>query len=119
MAVTDWRAWTAQNGGSQPGQTSPFPFPGVNPITDLISGANSYPTYADTPTTINAVDPFYVGTVGTGAGWINKMSEYWYDSAGAAHSWPAGSPAHPPVSTGASVPAGPIMRPAIAGLTTP
>lgn len=58
MAVTDWRAWTAQNGGSQPGQTSPFPFPGVAPITDVVNGPTSLPPYPNSPTAVNAVDPF-------------------------------------------------------------
>lgn len=43
--LTDWRAWTAQNGGSQPSQTSPFMFPGVNPITDLVDPRAAYPPY--------------------------------------------------------------------------
>jgi hypothetical protein len=92
------------------------PFPGVNPITDLINPVTSYPPYPSLASpgnfvTINAVDPFYVGTAPTGGGWVAKMGDYWYDWAGASHTWPAGSP-------GASVPAGPIMRPAIAGLTS-
>lgn len=117
MTVTDWRAWTSQNGGSQPGQSSPFPFPGVGPIPYPDAGqptpATSVPPYSATPVTINAIDPFYVpvGTTTNGGGWVAKMGDYWYDWAGTIHTWPAGSP-------GSAVPAGPIMRPAIPGLTS-
>jgi hypothetical protein len=65
MAVTDWRAWTAQLGGSQPGQTSPFPFPGVGPIPDTVNGSTSIPTYPNVPVTVNAVDPF--------GGWTSQI----------------------------------------------
>lgn len=58
--VADWRSWTNQSGGTLPGASPAFPqvFPGVSPITDVIKGVSSIPTYADTPVTINAVDPF-------------------------------------------------------------
>jgi hypothetical protein len=66
MGVVDWRAWTDQSGGTLP--TAPNPpgtpwlnnqiFPGVNPITDLISGTTSIPTYPNVPTYVPAVDPF-------------------------------------------------------------
>jgi len=102
MGVADWRAWTAQNsagtgGGTMP--TAPNPpgtpyltgvvFPGVGPITDLINGATSIPTYPNTPTTVNAVDPF--------GGWMTQK-ELVTNSAGAQV---------------------PTMRPAIPGLTSP
>jgi hypothetical protein len=114
MGVADWRAWTAQNsagtgGGTMP--TAPNPpgtpyvtgvvFPGVNPIgvgvtpgppgtqIGLIDGAQSFPTYANTPITINAVDPF--------AGWVDQK-EFAANSGGAQT---------------------PTMRPAIPGLTSP
>src|SRR5262252_5529744 len=135
MGVVDWRAWIAQSGGTLP--TAPNPpgtpwqnnqlFPGVGPIgvgvtpgppgsqIGLIDGAQSFPTYANTPTTINAQDPFYVptppvGTIGTnGAGWVCQMERMIVPAPGTAGTqtvaaWPAGVP-------GASVPAGPIMRP--------
>jgi hypothetical protein len=132
MGVVDWRAWTDQNGGQMP--TAPNPpgtpyvtnsvFPGVGPIpfpdAGQPTGVNSIPPYpsltypnaANAPQTVNAIDPFYVGTYPNGGGWVNKMSEVWYDWSGAMHTWPAGSP-------GSTVPAGPIMRPAIPGLTSP
>lgn len=120
MGVVDWRAWVAQNGGSMPTAPNPpgtpfvanSPFPGIGPIPDKITGASSIPTYADVPVTINAVDPFYVGTYPNGGGWVAKMGDYWYTGVGTATAtWPAGSP-------GSTVPAGPIMRPAIPGLTS-
>lgn len=121
MAVTDWRSWTSQSGGTMPpgvppaAGTFPVVFPGVGPIPDLISGASSVPVYQDTPTTIKPVDPFYVGTVGTGGGWVAPMERYVVPSpfttgTATVPAWPAGSP-------GASVPVGPIQRPAVAGLT--
>jgi hypothetical protein len=123
MGVVDWRAWVAQNGGQMP--TAPNPpgtpyltdqlFPGVGPIPDLINGPTSIPPYPNTPTTVNALDPFYVPSISAypnGGGWVAKMGDYWYTWAGATESWPAGSP-------GSAVPAGPIMRPAIPGLTSP
>ena len=79
MPVTDWRSWTNQSGGTMPPGTPPaagtFPvvFPGVNPITDLISGSTSVPTYPDVPTTVRPLDPWYVGTSPNGAGWTNNM----------------------------------------------
>jgi hypothetical protein len=85
-------------------------FPGVNPIPDLISGATSIPTYPNTPTTVNAVDPFYVGTYATGGGWVNLMERY-TPGTPSTPTWPAGSP-------GASVPAGPIPRPVVPGVTS-
>jgi hypothetical protein len=125
MGVVDWRAWTAQNGGTLP--TAPNPpgtpaipnsiFPGIGPIPDLINPATSFPPYPGLASpgnfvTINAIDPFYVGTYPTGAGWVAKMGDYWYTGVGVTQAtWPAGSP-------GATVPAGPIMRPAIPGLTS-
>jgi hypothetical protein len=68
--TTDWRSWAAQQGGMVPTGvgTPPFPpatvdpriantvFPGINPITDKILGANSTPIYADVPTTIKPPD---------------------------------------------------------------
>jgi len=124
MGVVDWRAWTDQNGGTLP--TAPNPpgtpwipntmFPGVGPIPDLISGVTSVPPYANTPTTINAIDPFYVGTYATGGGWVVPMERFIVPSPGTAGTqtvaaWPAGSP-------GASVPAGAIMRPVVPGVTS-
>ena len=118
MGVVDWRAWTAQNGGTLP--TAPNPpgtpwqnnqvFPGVGPITDLISGATSIPNYPNVPTYVPAVDPYYVGTYATGGGWVNIMERYTPGSP-STPTWPAGSP-------GASVPAGPIMRPVVPGVTS-
>lgn len=64
MAVTDWRSWTDQSGGTMPpgvppaAGTFPVPFPGVLPITDLVSGSTSIPTYPNTPTYVAAVDPW-------------------------------------------------------------
>jgi hypothetical protein len=66
MGVVDWRAWTDQSGGTlptapNPPGTPPIPntmFPGVGPISDLISGATSIPTYPNVPTYVPAVDPF-------------------------------------------------------------
>lgn len=124
MGVADWRAWTAQNGGTLP--TAPNPpgtpwlapqvFPGVNPISDLISGVNSIPNYPDVPTYVPAVDPFYVGSYPTGGGWVAPMERFIVPSPGTAGTqtvaaWPAGSPK-------ASVPAGPIIRPVVAGITS-
>ena len=84
MGVVDWRAWTNQNGGQMP--TAPNPpgtpyvtstvFPGVGPIgigatpgppgkSDLIDGAQSFPTYANVPTYVKPVDPF--------GGWVNQQ----------------------------------------------
>lgn len=84
MGVVDWRAWTAQGGGSLP--TAPNPpgtpyvgntvFPGVGPIgvgatpgapgrADLIDGAQSFPIYANVPTYVKPVDPF--------AGWNSQQ----------------------------------------------
>ena len=108
MGVVDWRAWTNQGGGSLP--TAPNPpgtpyvtntvFPGVGPIgigatpgppgsSDIIDGQQSYPKYANVPTTINAVDPF--------TGWTDQK-ELVTNSAGTQT---------------------PTMRPAIPGLTSP
>jgi hypothetical protein len=74
MGVVDWRAWTDQNGGTLP--TAPNPpgtpwientmFPGVQPISDLINGSTSIPPYANTPVTVNAVDPF--------GGWTSQQA---------------------------------------------
>jgi len=64
-------------------------FPGVGPITDLINGATSIPTYPNTPVTVNAVDPF--------GGWVDQQELT--TNSGGAHT--------------------PVMRPAIAGLTSP
>lgn len=110
MGVVDWRAWVAQSGGTMP--TAPNPpgtpwqhnqvFPGVGPIPDLISGTTSIPPYPNTPTTINAVDPFYVGTYPNGGGWVSPME---------LTTWPAGSPK-------ATVPKGPNMRPVVPGVTS-
>ena len=72
MGVADWRAWTNQNGGTLPTAPNPpgtpwqtnMPFgsdathPGIQPITDLINGASSFPVYPNTPTYVPAVDPF-------------------------------------------------------------
>jgi hypothetical protein len=66
MAVTDWRAWVAQQGGLQPPQTPPTMFPGVLPITDFVQGTTSvpvtpsiaFPNNTNTPTTVPAVDPW-------------------------------------------------------------
>lgn len=44
-ALTDWRAWVAQQGGNQPGQTPPFMFPGILPITDLLDPRAAVPPY--------------------------------------------------------------------------
>jgi len=33
-------------------------FPGVNPISDLINGPTSIPSYPNVPTYVPAVDPF-------------------------------------------------------------
>ena len=84
MGVVDWRAWTAQNGGSLP--TAPNPpgtpyvpntvFPGVGPIGvgaplappgkgDLIDGAQSFPVYANVPTYVKPVDPY--------GGWVSQL----------------------------------------------
>jgi hypothetical protein len=104
MAVIDWRAWIAQQGGSTPpsavpaGLTGAYPtnqlFPGILPITDQVLGSNSIPTYPNSPVTINAIDPFYVGTYPTGYGWTSQRE-------------------------GTNV-AGPFTpRPAIPGLTSP
>lgn len=97
MGVADWRAWTAQGGGSLP--TAPNPpgtpyvgntvFPGVGPITDLINGPTSIPSYPNTPTAINAVDPW--------AGWTDQQELV--ANSGGAHT--------------------PVMRPPIAGITSP
>ena len=107
MAVADWRAWTAQNGGTSVTSVGPppvyatnSPFPGVGPIgigatpgppgsSDIIDGQQSYPKYANVPTTINAVDPF--------TGWTDQK-ELVTNSAGTQT---------------------PTMRPAIPGLTSP
>jgi len=109
MGVIDWRAWTNQNGGTLPtGLPNPpytpnagnTPFPGVGPIgigatpgppgkSDIIDGAQSFPTYANVPTYIKPVDPF--------GGWANQK-ELVANSAGAQV---------------------PTMRPAIPGLTSP
>jgi hypothetical protein len=84
MGVADWRAWVAQDstatfGGHLP--TAPNPpgtpqipavFPGVLAITDQILGSASIPTYPNSPVTINALDPFYVGTFPTGYGWTSQ-----------------------------------------------
>lgn len=127
MPVLDWRAWGAQNGGVMPNPawtvgSAPWgepwqantPFPGVLPITDKILGANSYPVYADTPVTVNAIDPFYVSATGVagfpnGAGWVAPMER---------PGWPAGAApiGRPPANS--TVPAGPIMRPVVAGLSS-
>jgi hypothetical protein len=102
MGVADWRAWTAQGGGSMP--TAPNPpgtpyvpnsvFPGVGPITDLINMTTSIPPYPGLASpgnwvTVNAVDPF--------GGWDNQD-------------------AFVANSAGAQVP---VMRPSIPGLTAP
>jgi len=92
-------------------------FPGVNPITDLISGSTSVPTYPDVPTTVRPLDPWYVGTSPNGAGWTNNMERVFSDWAGVLKTWPAGSPPSGG-GTGASVPAGPTMRPVVAGITS-
>lgn len=108
MGVADWRAWVAQDstvtfGGHLP--TAPNPpgtpavpalFPGVQPINDLISGSTSIPNYANVPTTINALDPFYVGTYPTGYGWTDQH-ELVANSGGAQT---------------------PVMRPVVAGITS-
>jgi hypothetical protein len=99
-------------------------FPGVLPIGDLISGVTSvpqtpslaHPDPLNTPATVNAVDPFYVGTYATGGGWVNNMERYIVPAPGTSGTqtvacWPAGSP-------GASVPAGPIIRPVVPGVTS-
>jgi hypothetical protein len=124
MGVVDWRSWTAQSGGTLP--TAPNPpgipaipnsmFPGVGPITDLINGATSIPNYPNVPTYVPAVDPFYVGTYPTGGGWVAPMERYIVPSPGTpgtptVPAWPAGSP-------GATVPAGPIQRPVVPGVTS-
>lgn len=97
MGVADWRAWTNQGGGTMP--TAPNPpgtpyvgnsvFPGVGPISDLISGTTSVPTYPNVPITVNAVDPF--------GGWTDQKA----------------------LNTNSGGAQTPVMRPAIAGLTTP
>lgn len=135
MGVADWRAWTDQSGGTLP--TAPNPpgtpwqinqmFPGINPIgvgatpgppgsSDLIDGQQSFPKYANAPVTINAVDPFYVGSYPTGGGWVAQMERFIVPSPGTAGTqtvaaWPAGVP-------GASVPAGALMRPVVPGITS-
>jgi hypothetical protein len=106
MGVADWRAWTAQGGGTM--VTAPNPpgtpyipnslFPGVGPIIgtpaapgkgDLIDGTLSIPPYPNVPVTVNAVDPF--------GGWTDQKAFVLN-------------------STGAQVP---VMRPSIPGLTAP
>lgn len=102
MGVADWRAWTAQGGGSMP--TAPNPpgtpyvpnsvFPGVGPITDLINMTTSIPPYPGLASpgnwvTINAVDPF--------GGWTDQKA-FVLNSAGAQV---------------------PVMRPSVPGLTAP
>ena len=102
MGVADWRAWTAQGGGTMP--TAPNPpgtpyqtnqtFPGVGPIPDLINMTTSIPPYPSLSSpgnwvTVNAVDPF--------SGWMSQK-ELVSNSAGAQT---------------------PTMRPAIPGLTSP
>lgn len=129
MGVVDWRAWTDQNGGTLP--TAPNPpgtpwqndvmFPGVGPIPDLINGATSVPTYPNTPTTVNAIDPWYVGTYPTGGGWNDVMERFIVPSPGTpgtqtVAAWPAGSAGNP--GNGASGPAGAIMRPVVPGVTS-
>ena len=134
MGVVDWRAWTDQNGGQLP--TAPNPpgtpfvtnqvFPGVLPIGvgaplaapgkgDLIDGTQSFPAYQNTPTTINAIDPYYVGTYPTGGGWMAQMHLTTYAGGVAYGAIPGG--VNP--GAGAGVPAGPIMRPPVLGITTP
>jgi hypothetical protein len=102
MGVADWRAWTAQGGGSMP--TAPNPpgtpyvpnslFPGVLAIPDLINMTTSIPPYPGLSSpgnwvTINAVDPF--------GGWTDQK-------------------AFVANSAGAQVP---TMRPSVPGLTSP
>lgn len=102
MGVADWRAWTAQGGGTMVTAPNPpgtpyipsTPFPGVGPISDLINPVTSYPPYPSLASpgnfvTVNAVDPF--------GGWTDQK-------------------AFVANSGGAQVP---VMRPAVPGLTTP
>jgi len=102
MGVADWRAWTAQGGGSMPTAPNPpgtpyvtnSPFPGVGPIPDLINMATSIPPYPSLSSpgnwvTVNAVDPF--------GGWTDQK-------------------AFVSNSAGAQVP---TMRPSVPGLTSP
>ena len=66
MAVTDWRAWIAQQGGAQPGQSSPFMFPGIGPLSDVVNGTTSFPVTpsiafpnnTNTPTLVKPADPY-------------------------------------------------------------
>ena len=114
MGVVDWRAWTNQNGGQMPTAPNPpgtpyvtnSPFPGVGPIgigatpgppgtqVGLIDGAQSFPAYANVPTTIKPTDPF--------SGWTDQQ-EFFFNRA-----YPPPTGVHPPT-----------MRPAIPGLTSP
>jgi hypothetical protein len=126
MGVVDWRAWVAQSGGTLP--TAPNPpgtpwqngqmFPGIGPIgvgaipgppgkSDLIDGAQSFPTYSNTPVTIKPIDPFYVGTYPNGGGWQAQMERSTH---------PAGAANNP--GNGPTVPAGPVIRPVVAGITS-
>ena len=102
MGVADWRAWTAQGGGSMPTSSNPpgtpyvtnSPFPGVGPIPDLINMATSIPPYPSHSSpgnwvTVNAVDPF--------GGWTDQKA-FNTNSAGAQT---------------------PVMRPSVPGLTSP
>jgi len=89
MGVVDWRAWTSQSGGTMP--TAPNPpgtprttnqiFPGIGPIgvgatpgppgsSDLIDGGQSFPTYANVPTTVRPQDPFTLTVGGPGTAYI-------------------------------------------------
>ena len=130
MGVVDWRAWTDQNGGTLPTAPNPpgtpwqnnMPFPGVNPISDLISGSSSVPTYPNTPTTINAVDPFYIGTYAlpvspTGAGWVSPMDRMIVPSpfTPGTQTVAAWTTASPGGNAGITAP---IMRPVVAGITS-
>jgi len=106
MAVTDWRAWVAQEGGRLAG-VAPVMFPGVLPIPllppDFVDGELSIPTYPNVPTQVNAIDPFWAGTWPDGGGWVAPMEH--------PEDW-TGLP-------GKTFPSGAIMRPAIPGLTSP
>lgn len=77
MGVADWRAWTAQGGGTMPTAPNPpgtpyvpnSPFPGQLAIPDLINMTTSIPPYPSLSSpgnfvTVNAVDPF--------AGWTSQ-----------------------------------------------
>lgn len=118
MGVVDWRAWTAQKGGSLP--TAPNPpgtpyiapslFPGVGPIGvgaplaapgkgDLIDGLQSFPNYANSPITINAQDPFILRDVGGNVIADPRWATSW--------AW-----------TAQLEKTGKIMRPVVAGITS-